>query len=178
MKRCIFAGNMEAMKVHWPQTKRFVDFLMSKPPGIEGGLGDWMPVEVRVRKTVVFFLCNDLLVENYHLLWTNTQGTGQLLKRGPIFAQRSTPAMTGHAFVRETCLLAANISAIIGEPSSEQKRYTDYAEGTLANFTKEFLNTSAGIYAAPGAENGRNAFHSIPFSMGKRSFAETGSERT
>ena len=85
-------------------------------------------------------------------LWTNTQGTGQLLKRGPIFAQRSTPAMTGHAFVRETCLLAANISAIIGEPSSEQKRYTDYAEGTLANFTKEFLNTSAGIYAAPGAE--------------------------
>ena len=111
-------------------------------------------------------------------LWTNTQGTGQLLKRGPIFAQRSTPAMTGHAFVRETCLLAANISAIIGEPSSEQKRYTDYAEGTLANFTKEFLNTSAGIYAAPGAENGRNAFHSIPFSMGKRSFAETGSERT
>jgi hypothetical protein len=68
MKRCIFAGNMEAMKVHWPQTKRFVDFLMSKPPGIEGGLGDWMPVEVRVRKTVVFFsLRNDLLAENYHL---------------------------------------------------------------------------------------------------------------
>jgi hypothetical protein len=55
MKRCIFAGNMEAMKVHWPQTKRFVDFLMSKPPGIENGLGDWMPVEVRVRKNTRLF---------------------------------------------------------------------------------------------------------------------------
>ena len=105
-----YYGNTQAMKTHWPQTKKFVDFLMSKPPGIEGGLGDWMPVE------------------------------------------KSTPAMTGHAFVRETCLLAANISYIIGEPSSEQRRYTDYAEGTLGNFTKEFYNSSAGIYGAPGRE--------------------------
>jgi alpha-L-rhamnosidase len=40
-----YYGNTRAIKTHWPQTKKFVDFLMSNPPGIEGGLGDWMPVE-------------------------------------------------------------------------------------------------------------------------------------
>ncbi len=47
--------------------------------------------------------------------------------------------------MRETCLLAANISHIIGEPSSEQQRYLDYAAGTLTNFTKKFYNSTAGI---------------------------------
>ena len=55
----------------------------------------------------------------------------------------------GDAFVRETCLLAANISHIIGEPSSERQRYLDYADGTLTNFTQKFYNSSAGICATP-----------------------------
>lgn len=56
-----------------------------------------------------------------------------------------TACFVGDAFVRETCLLAANISHIIGEPSSEQQRYLDYAAGTLSNFTQKFFNSSAGI---------------------------------
>ena len=105
-----YYGNTRALAQHWPQTKRFVELLMSNPRGVEAGLGDWMPVE------------------------------------------RPTPAMTGLAFVRETCLLAANISKIVGEPASAQAVYTDYAAATLANFTARFLNSSTGQYGAPGRE--------------------------
>ena len=62
-----------------------------------------------------------------------------------VLPARTAFVFAGLAFVRETCLIAANISHIIGEPVSEQQRYMDYAAGTLDNFTKQFYNESAGI---------------------------------
>lgn len=40
-----YFGDISTVRKHWNATKAFIALLDTNPPGVDGGLGDWMPVE-------------------------------------------------------------------------------------------------------------------------------------
>ena len=79
--------------------------------------------------------------------------------------ERPQTQMTGEGFRRESYLAAANISALLGEPASEQAKYLTKVAAIDANFTARFFHAAAGVYAQAG-RNASQCGQSMPLFMG------------